>query len=330
MGNGSGYVVNCCNNLINGDVTVTPVSGSTYLVSGLSALNSADGSYFLTVDTTAIKDAGGNPGDTTSSTNWLVDNTPPTSSIDALPSQTTATSFAVTVMANDPIAGGGPSGIASIAIYDSVNGGPFTLFKTISPSNSLTEPEPGSGWAGGSILLGFTGQAGDTYAFYSIATDVAGNIQPTPTGPQATTTITTPPIVTPTPAMIVGQESVFLRKLNRKGKSVGKAVLSGFTLKFGTALDATAATNPANYQVATVFTKKVKKKVEHILHPIPGFTVSYGASGDAVTIRLARPEKFPTGGQITVLGGLTSASGGTLSGTTVFAISKGGKSIVPD
>jgi hypothetical protein len=35
----------------------------------------------------------------------------------------------------------------------------------------------------------------------------------------------------------------------------------------------------------------------------------------------------PTGGRITVLGGLTTASGGTLSGPAVFTISNGGKSI---
>ena len=106
-----------------------------------------------------------------------------------------------------------------------------------------------------------------------------------------------------------------MRKLNKKGKPVGKAVLTGFTLDFGTPLDATAANDPANYQVETRSTRKVKKKLEHILHPISGFTVSYDAVDDAVTITLARPEKFPTGGQVTVLGGLTSASGGPLSGT---------------
>ena len=57
--------------------------------------------------------------------------------------------------------------------------------------------------------------------------------------------------------------------------------------------------------------------------------VSYVAASDAVEITLGAKETFPTGGQLTVLGGLTTASGGTLSGNAVFTISKGGKSIGP-
>jgi hypothetical protein len=87
--------------------------------------------------------------------------------------------------------------------------------------------------------------------------------------------------------------------------------------------------SPAHYEVGNAIKQKVKKKIGPIFHPISGFTVSYAAADDVVTIRLARPETFPTGGQITVLGGLTTASGGSLSGTAVFAISKGGKGIVP-
>ena len=105
----------------------------------------------------------------------------------------------------------------------------------------------------------------------------------------------------------------------------GKAALTGFTLDFGGPLDVSAAGDAANYQVDTVTTKKVKKKVEHILHPITKFTVSYSAAHNAVTIALGSPEAFPKGGQVTVLGSVTGSAG---SGT-VFTISKGGKSITP-
>jgi len=44
-------------------------------------------------------------------------------------------------------------------------------------------------------------------------------------------------------------------------------------------------------------------------------------------IKLGAAETFPTGGQLTVLGGLTTAAGGTLTGPAVFTISKSGKSI---
>jgi hypothetical protein len=159
----------------------------------------------------------------------------------------------------------------------------------------------------------------------STAYDLAGNLQPIPRSPQATTVVVGPSV----PAVVVGQQPVFQRKLNKKGKPVGKAVLSGFTLEFGTPLEASTANDPANFRVDTLTTKKVKKKIEQVLHPIAGFRVSYDAADDAVTITLGRAEKFPTGGQVTVLGGLTSASGGSLSGTAVFAISKGGKGIAP-
>jgi hypothetical protein len=59
------------------------------------------------------------------------------------------------------------------------------------------------------------------------------------------------------------------------------------------------------------------------------FTFSYVAASDAIEVKLGATETFPTGGQLTVLGGLTTASGGTLSGPAVFTISKGGKSINP-
>jgi hypothetical protein len=75
--------------------------------------------------------------------------------------------------------------------------------------------------------------------------------------------------------------------------------------------------------------RRVKKETQRILHPITNFTVSYVAAVDAVEITLGTTEPFPTRGQITVLSGLTTASGGTLTGNAVFAISKKGKSIGP-
>jgi hypothetical protein len=127
--------------------------------------------------------------------------------------------------------------------------------------------------------------------------------------------------------VIVGEQALFRRKTNKKGKSVGKPVLTGYTFTFSTALDPATATNPANYLVDTVTTKKVKKKVQPILHLITNLTVSYSAN--TVTIAFAGKVNFKTGGQITVLNGVTSASGGPLGGTTVFTISRGGGGITP-
>ena len=110
--------------------------------------------------------------------------------------------------------------------------------------------------------------------------------------------------------MVIGEQPLFHRKLNKKGKPAGKAVLSGFTLDFGVPLNSAAASNAANYQVDTVTTKKVKKVVEHILHPITKFTgLVYSGERRGRRSRLRAKETFPTGGQITILGGVTDRLG---------------------
>jgi hypothetical protein len=101
-------------------------------------------------------------------------------------------------------------------------------------------------------------------------------------------------------------------------------------LGFTAALDPTSASNSGNYQVCTVTTRKVKKKVARILPPVPKFNVSYTAGSKSVTLNLAGRQTFSTGGQLTVLGGVTGATGGSLSATTVFTIAKGGNSIGPE
>ncbi len=141
------------------------------------------------------------------------------------------------------------------------------------------------------------------------------------------------PTPTPAPPVIVGEQVLFQRKTNKKGKPVGKAVLTGFAFDFSGSLDPGSAANPANYQVDTITTKKVKKKVQHILHPLSGFTVTYSPAGDSVTLTLAGSQTFPTGGQVTVVagpsGGVAGPSGAALGGTTVFTIAPKGRSISP-
>ena len=113
--------------------------------------------------------------------------------------------------------------------------------------------------------------------------------------------------------MVISEQPVFQRKLNKQGKPVGKAVLTGFTLDFNMPLSAAAVSNPANYELDTVTIKKVKKSLDRVLHPIKNFTVTYTPASDSVTLKLAGTQTFPTGGQITVLPGVTSDSGGVLS-----------------
>jgi hypothetical protein len=155
---------------------------------------------------------------------------------------------------------------------------------------------------------------------------------PTPTPTSTTTptpTSTTTPTPIPTQTQVTGEKPIFQQKHNKKGKPVGKPVLSGFTLDFGVALSQAAANNSDNYQIDTITIKKVKRKPVQVLTPIKNFTVSYLPASDAFQITFGSNETFSTGGQITIESGLTTATGGTLSGSAVFTISKGGKSVVP-
>jgi hypothetical protein len=132
-----------------------------------------------------------------------------------------------------------------------------------------------------------------------------------------------------TPVVVISEQPVFQRKLNKKGKPVGKPVLTGFTLEFNVPLTTAAGSNAANYELDSVSVKKVGRNLDRVLHPIKKFTVSYLPSNNSVTLKLAGTQTFPTGGQITVLPGVIGDSDGVLSGTTKFTITSGGKKIEP-
>ena len=106
--------------------------------------------------------------DTNTATN-TIDAGPPTSSVNPLPS-TSLPAFTVSWSGQDDPGG---SGIASYDVYDSDNGGPFQLWQGATTATSAQ----------------FTGVAGHTYAFFSVAIDNVGNVQPTPLAEQAITTV---------------------------------------------------------------------------------------------------------------------------------------------
>src|SRR5208337_3374187 len=62
----------------------------------------------------------------------LVDLTGPTSHVNSLGTPQSADSFPVTVTFSDPAGSGGapPSGVSSVDLYVSVNGGSFSLYQT--------------------------------------------------------------------------------------------------------------------------------------------------------------------------------------------------------
>jgi hypothetical protein len=94
----------------------------------------------------------------------------PTSSVAALP---TFSPGSFTVGWAD-----GGSGALSFSVYVSDNGGAFTPWLTADTQTSAVYT---------------AGVNGHTYAFYSVAADGGGNVQPTPPGFQATTTVDTLP-----------------------------------------------------------------------------------------------------------------------------------------
>jgi subtilase family serine protease len=104
-----------------------------------------------------------------------------TSTVAPLPGFVGSTSFQVSWSGTDAAAG---SAISTYSILASDNGGPFTLWLEDTSLTSAT----------------YTGQAGHTYAFYSVATNNSGLTQPRPAVGQASTTID---LIAPTSKMAV-------------------------------------------------------------------------------------------------------------------------------
>ena len=117
----------------------------------------------------------------------------PTSTVAALPPVEPTTAFNVSWAGSDDANG---SGVASYTVYVSTNGGPFTPWLTNTTLTTAT----------------FAGVAGYAYQFYSVAKDNVGNVQPTPTSAQATTTVYTN--LHPVPL----SGSVFYLKLDADGQ----------------------------------------------------------------------------------------------------------------
>ncbi len=102
----------------------------------------------------------------------VADSTAPSSAVVALPAMTSRASFAVQWGGTDNAGG---SGVATYDIYAAVDDAPFVKWLDRTPLQAAV----------------YNGQNGRRYAFYSVATDVAGNAEPAPAGPDATTLVDT-------------------------------------------------------------------------------------------------------------------------------------------
>ena len=163
----------------------------------------------------------------------------PTSSVTALPAVEGNTSFPVAWSGQDSSGG---SGIVSFSIYFSDNGSGYKLFQQSSTAGSAV----------------FTGTPGHTYGFYSVATDEAGNVQPTPSSPQAITTVklvTTTSVTSSSPknTSASGQAITFTATVKAAGTGSNMAGAAGeeITFKAGSTV---LGSSPLNSSGVATFT----------------------------------------------------------------------------
>ncbi len=175
------------------------------------------------------------------------DTTPPTSTVSALPAIETSAAFTVNWTGQDNTGG---SGIGHYDVYMSDNGGAYTPFMTDSTATSAT----------------FTGQNGHTYSFFSMATDNAGNVQATPAGAEATTTVN---MITPTTTLLTaslgtlvpGQTETFTATVSATGLTPtgnvvfknGTTVLATVALQGGVAKFSTAGLALGNHTITASY-----------------------------------------------------------------------------
>jgi uncharacterized delta-60 repeat protein len=180
------------------------------------------------------------------------DTVPPGSSVSPLPAVETSTSFTVSWSGADNWGG---RGLSLYDVYVSDNGGLFNFWA-------------GGGWWQTSAT--FTGQNGHTYAFYSVATDYAGNREAPPDTADATTTVqtqvpTTTVVTTDHPAgSVYGQAVTFIATVSAAGAGtptgavqflVDSAEFGGpVTLSGGTAGIVVTTLGAGTHQIDAIYT----------------------------------------------------------------------------
>ena len=148
------------------NLSIAQSSPTVFQIKGLGDLATAEGQYVLTLSGSAVTDLAGNPLAASVSTRWIIDQTDPTSQVQPLPKQATSDVIPLTVTAADvaPSSGVVPSGVTSLTVYVSKDNGPFTRWETVPAGDGQT-------------VLNYTAEEGHQYAFRSIATDAAGNVE---------------------------------------------------------------------------------------------------------------------------------------------------------
>jgi hypothetical protein len=130
--------------------------------------------------------------------NWinLFDKTSPVSHVLALPAATWSTNIPVNWAGTDV-----GSGIGSYTVSVSDNGAAYAVWQANTTAASGI----------------YSGLVGHNYGFYSIATDNVGNVEPSKTAAEASTTIaldTTPPVITPSVSGTLGKNGWYTSGVN--------------------------------------------------------------------------------------------------------------------
>jgi hypothetical protein len=185
------------------------------------------------------------------------DSAAPTSRVNVLPATEGSPSFMVSWSGQDNAGG---SGIASFDVYVSDNGGAYTAFQTATTG----------------ISAAFVGTPGHTYNFFSIATDLAGNVEASPTGADAKTKVnanakvgTSTGVATSTDAFVPGQSVTLTATVSPTG------LVSGSPSGLVTFFDGKTALGTAmlNGGVATITASNLAALGNHSI------TASYSGAG---------------------------------------------------
>jgi hypothetical protein len=172
------------------------LTGTDYDPSG----SLSDGEYFWTVH---ASDYHGR-GRAAPVRRLVLDNVAPSSAVSALPGYSTTGEFPVDWNGSDD-----RSGVAAFTVYVSDNGG--EALRWLTRVNITRKP--------------FTGEEGHSYSFWSVAADYAGNIEPEPATPDASTTVDlTPPTSSVAPLSPFQTRTGF--RVGWSGRDDGSGIIS--------------------------------------------------------------------------------------------------------
>jgi hypothetical protein len=231
-----------------------------------------------------------NPAMLTQAVSNTIDAVAPSSSVDVLPSKE-APQFTLQWGGTDDFNG---SGLADYNIYYSQNGGAWTPFLLDTTKTAAL----------------FNGIVGDTYSFYSVAQDNAGNIQLAPLNPNATTTIAQPTLDTIKSghafSFTDGAGNLVTIKLSGPGTAV--AILEG------------GIANDADLRTLTLSGTTVSSALSVTVSKV------HGSSGETVVDQILTGSANESIGSIT-LGAGVSLGSGLDDGSMALDLSGGVKSL---